>query len=302
MLGYMIGLRPVGLALAVVTLAACGNDTRGERIAEEPGLDETVIAMDPASVDPKRIDFPLDPYGENVDLDAISQAIDILEQECFRRFGLDLPLPDPGARNQWPFPTWDWYGLWDEETARAHGYRSPPLVSRESFADSVPPDWADVLAGSVETFNGVEVPDGGCQGEAFRTLGVEEGDDGLVSIEGLQREANSRARQHDAVEALIDEWSDCLAQAGWEFTDPSDPFGYWQDAGSTGGSDPPAEELDMALADISCKKESGLLRAWVAAEVAHQRILVEENAEGLRELTEWRDGVLRRANDIVAGN
>lgn len=286
------------VVLAACLLSACGPDA-GALETAEPALDAAVMAMDPATVDPKLIDFPLDAYAKNADLELVPLAIDILMQECFRRFGLDLPLPAQGRVNQWPLPTWDWYGLWDEEAARDHGYQSPPLTSREAIEKHIPQDWWPVIRGEVATFNGEEVPEGGCQGEANRSLGADD-DSGLVSVDQLQQEAVTRARQHSAVEALIDDWADCLAWDGWEFDDPLDPVRGWQDLGM--GPPGSSKEIELALADIACKKETGLLQAWVAAEFAYQKILVEEHAEALIELSNWRDEIKRRANEVVAGS
>lgn len=284
------------VVLAVCLLTACGRDA-GSPAAQEPPLDAAVMSVDPMSIDPKLIDFPLDVYAKNADLHLAPLAIEIVMQECFRRFGLDLPLPQRGTANVWPFPTWDWYGLWDEETARVYGYQSPPLVGRESIVKRVPQEFWPIIRGEVASFNGEDVPEGGCQGEANRALGVED-DAGLAAVDQLQQEAVIRARQHSAVEALIDDWAECLARGGWEFNDPLDPVREWQtlDLGDPGS---PAE-IELALADIRCKKETGLLRTWVAAEFAYQEILVEENAEALTELSDWRDEMRRKANEIVA--
>lgn len=48
------------------------------------------------------------------------------------------------------------------------------------------------------------MPEGGCQGEAYRAL----------------------------------DWAACVADAGREFADPTDPFAYWQAAGSAGAEPP----------------------------------------------------------------
>lgn len=287
------------LMVMTSAIVACSEQTDAPP-PDEPGLDAEVMAMEPTSVDPQKIDFPLDAYGRDADLDVVGLAIDVLEQECFRRFGLDLPLPESGVGSQSAIPTWDWYGLWDEETASTHGYQSPPLDHRTSFEMTVPPEWGDVLVGNVSTFNDVEVPEGGCQGEAHRTLGIDDDGD-FPSVDGLQRDAVTRGRQHSEVEALIDDWAGCLAEQGWSFDDPRDPFDHWAGRGESDAADgPSSEEMSMGLADIGCKRDTGLLRAWVAAEVAYQRILLEENAEGLNQLAEWRDQVRRKADEVVS--
>lgn len=288
------------LAAAVLTGCTSGDDGGGDGEHSRAGLDPVVMAMDPTSVDPKRIDYPLDTFSlGNEDVRLINQAIGAVEQKCFQRFGLDLPIPEPP--NGRAFPVWDWYGLWDEQATRSYGYSSPPMITGgEPFADAVPPEWAPVLGGEQKTFNGLEIPEGGCQGEALRALGGRPNVG--ADVEVLQREAVNRARQHDAVKPLIKDWAKCMKQGGWDFSDPKDPFSDRPDPKSVGGRlEMSPAELDMALHDINCKKSTGLLRAWVAADVANQQLLVEENAEALREMTDLRAATLNKANDIVAG-
>ena len=298
----MITRRVIAVLAGLVVVAGCTPGPGGAD-QDEPPLDPAVMAMAPRAVDPRQTSFPLDAYERNQSLGVIGYAVDIVQQRCFRRFGLDLPLPDRGDGVQSPLPTWDWYGLWDASGARQYGYEDPPRYVN-SFMMSVGragPEWDVVLGGVEETFNGVEVPEGGCQGESFRAVGLDQ-DGGHIDVPGLYREAITLARQHSAVEALIDDWSDCLADLGWEAADPSEPFRRWQGRriGPAGG--PSSDEIAMAMADIECKKETGLLRAWVAAEVAYQNVLADEHVDALRDLAAQQDQMRRKAADIVAGD
>ncbi|ASW54551.1 hypothetical protein [Plantactinospora sp. KBS50] len=278
-------------AASLLTATAC--TASGQTATHEPALDPSVMELDPGAVNPMAIDYPLRTYNVgNEFVHTVERGVALLEQACFRRFGLDLPLPaPPDAR---PYPVWDWYGLWDEQTARQYGYSPPPWGGGgEPFPAVVPADWQRLLVGPARLFNGVEVPEGGCQGSAHRDIGLDRQPDGQL-VETLQRDAVTRARQHSGVAPLVSAWADCLKKQGWDFKDPAEPFQIVPARGDE------SEMARLAAADIQCKKETGLLRAWVAADIAYQRLLLEENSEKLRDWTQWCDEVVRKSNDVVA--
>lgn len=289
--------RMLAAGALLATAAGClGGDEGG---ASEPPLDETIMTFDPDSVDPRQVDYPLDPYWPDNDYaHLMGRATSTAALDCMRRFGLDLPIPEP--RDARPFPLWDHYGLWDEVTARDLGYESPGYGGNgKDFFELVfeaGQEWMPLVTGDVPTFNGLEVPEGGCQGEAHRALGLDQEEDVAYVVEGLQDQAASQARQHSAVTDLVEDWSACLRQAGWEFEDPMDPFRHFQGETAT-----QADEVTAALADIGCKKQTGLLQTWVAADVAYQRVLAEENSESLRAVAEWLEELRGNANEIIAG-
>jgi hypothetical protein len=220
-----------------------------------------------------------------------------LEQACFHRLGIDLPVPTPPDAR--PFPVYDWYGLWDEKTARTYGYDSPPISGAgRPFPEVVPKDWQPALLGAVPTIHGAAVPAGGCQGQALRELGLNAPsgiDKGLV--EKLQRDAVSRARNHSATVERVPAWRDCMAAKGYRFNNPAEPFQFWAEKAERTAQ---PDQINAALADIACKKETGLLKVWVAADVAYERQNAERNAPALQAINAWRQTVIRNASRVVA--
>lgn len=238
----------------------------------------------------------------------VSQAMNILVRRCLLRFGVDVPLPEraPGL----PFEAIDdQYGLWRADEARLYGYRGKPPPAEpdgENLISLIPEEsrWL-INGGGVETHNGVPVPEGGCQDEALRELGVlAPGESGIPGdlVGDLIRQAFDTVFAEPEVQRLIGEWSACMSRAGYNFTDPFEPFTYWLARDPTGRHyELPVsqEQLDAAMVDIDCKTETGLLSYWRDRHLAEQRRLVEEHAIELAEELQEAEALRARAAQIV---
>jgi hypothetical protein len=98
-----------------------------------------------------------------------------------------------------------------------------------------------------------------------------------------------------------------MKQKGWDYSSVLDPFGYWAevprrgtDKYLTAASISPSEK-SSARDDVSCKHSTGLLGTWLAADVAYQAAIVEQDAQRLRDWSHTMNMVLTNANEIAAG-
>jgi hypothetical protein len=238
----------------------------------------------------------------------VGQAVNILVRRCLLRFGVDVPLPEraPGL----PFEAVDdRYGLWRADEARLYGYRGKPPPAEpdgENLISLIPEESRWLIDGrEVETYNGVPVPEGGCQDEALREIGVlAPGESGIPEdlVGDLIRQAFDTVFADPEVQRLIGEWSACMSRAGYNFTDPFEPFTYWLARDPTGRHyELPVsqEQLDSAMVDIDCKTETGLMPYWRDRHLAEQQRLVEEHAIELAEELQKAEALRARAAQIV---
>lgn len=262
----MSSLRFAALLVGIGVLASCGAGDHGE-----PEI--TVVAVADGAVG---VTYPLDRYQAMGDQRvAIDTAQAVLVQRCLAEGGLDLPLgraADEPTRQ-------DWYGVTTEARAREAGYNAVgrpvedlPFVRR-------------VLHQAQPLFDG-------CLAEANRvvTQGSPPLADGYLVVT-LEKQALRQSQEDSRVRTAIGEWRSCMAAEGHDFADPWAPYDHWSQNRPRSSSpekkkDPraglTAAEVDMALTDVRCKKQTRLLDTWVAATTAYQRQLIDENIDQLR--------------------
>ncbi|MFC4109636.1 hypothetical protein [Micromonospora zhanjiangensis] len=228
----------------------------------------------------------------------------LVGDRCMREFGF---TPEPGWKPEGAVPRdiTARYGLWDEARAADFGY----LPAEVNDGNSGPirfvgADANSVYFGQVESYQGKPVPAGGCTNKEFEAVF---GPKGSLQVDGhlqvnLDQEAITRATQDSRVVPLLASWRACMKSAGWDYKTPQEPFDHWS---TRRGADKTRavvsdEEKRSALADVGCKKSTGLLGTWLAADIAYQKVLVERNAEQLRAYMKALDTVAQRANKIIA--
>jgi hypothetical protein len=308
-------LRRAGMALVVVlALSACATEASnpvdgGAGFPEtfvplpddEPPLDQQIIDL----ADPRRTPRPLDAYRYDNDTALIvSRARIIIGDRCMARFGF---TPVPGWQPEGASDTLNYasYGLWDAEYAAAHGYETQPVPNPNQSLGPIrfTGDAISVYLGMVETYQGEPVPPGGCQGEEIATLN-QVTPDGFDPAYGddLVREASLRAEQDRRVVALMEQWRECMAAKGWDYPDVHAPFLYWSDKRGPDKARPVVsdQEKQAALDDVVCKKSTGLLGTWLAAEIAYQEAIVTREGERLNEFMVVLKEVAEYAKAIIA--
>lgn len=263
---------------AVALLGACGKDY------DPP----------PPFADVK---YPLDAYqAMGQQRVAIDSANAVLLRKCLLRFGVDVPL---GAVGKEPSHRADWYGLTNEETARATGYSRvrPQLAEQDQpFMRRIPRTAHPLMTGEAPG-----TPPGGCQGEAFRAI-----TDGSPAVEDdylvrkLENDAIDQARGDDSVKAAEKDWRACMKRAGHDAADPMAPFTRWNNKRPAGALVVPPEESAMAIADVKCKQETKLLGFWAAATAVHQQKLIEQNATQLQLHKQRLEHNVQNAESIIA--
>lgn len=278
---------------AAAFVGGCAPDPPSS--ASEPPIVE--VSVD----DVGTIEFPLDPYlnvgGPTYDVEA--NAYQILMERCMAGFGFTV---DPRPAVTSVDLRAGKYGLVNMNDALQFGYNDP-LTADEGAddADAAQPKPEAYYAvaygeGPSDTYNGMQIPEGGCHGAAQRTL-----DDGAAPVadpmfgQALVIRASNLAEQDSRVVAAFSAWSECMARSGYDYDDP------WEanDDPAFNGPEATQMEISVAAADVACKEEVDLVDTWAAVEVAYQERLIEENSVALTELLELLEVRRRNAAEVV---
>ncbi|TCO62841.1 hypothetical protein [Actinocrispum wychmicini] len=302
-----------------VLLAACGNGgggsaevSGGSDIPVPPVSSGATGPIPPAVLGVAQL--PLSVYsGTNAQNDILDRAVELLTQTCMRGKGFDYKVVDPASGAQKTLVKGD-YGITDKAQAAVNGYRDPHVVSVDSSgkvhtppgvtAETGPaesPDYMIALEGSATgplSDGQGRIKRAGCRNEALFTIHDYDNTRARADLDlpgRLADEANQRAARHPEVTAAVNAWSSCMKGKGYRYSTPQEPMNTkWPDK-------PSAEEIATALADISCKEQTGLVTTWVNTIVAYQRELIDRSAATLAELKKITDEQVKRAEDVLAG-
>lgn len=306
-----------GISIALAVLAALATASCTANDADSPaavGKKQATFAplpggnkppLDPkivAAADPRQVTMPLSAYSlDDAGARIVSRARIIVGDKCMAAYGF---APLAGWKPEGAVTDNDWarWGLWDATLAADQGYLPPEDNGGNPYpVRFVGADATNVYFGQVKQYHGQAVPDGGCGGQEAKAILTGVTSDGHLQTD-LEGEARARAAQDSRVVALLAAWRACLHNAGWDFADPQAPIGYWA-ARRTGDKfhpDVTAAEKANALADIGCKKSTGLLGTWLAADVAYQKALIERDATQLAAYRQDIDNMVARADVIIA--
>ncbi|AJF66058.1 hypothetical protein SVTN_18335 [Streptomyces vietnamensis] len=266
---------------------------------------------------PEPLPMPLDPYrlsgADHAELYAAEQA---LVTTCLRGFGVTYRSP-AGSSSAQPPPEGP-YGVTDPDWARKYGYRLPPaLIATDHGSRPLPdPTTVALITGGVTydrngtpqrisdqplltTHHGRKVPEGGCLGEARRTLaGRNDNRDPTRIGSALYAQAYRDSQQDPRVTAATADWAACMKQRGFTYRTPLEPAND-----PSFPRNPPADERERAtaVADVACKEKTGLVALWHRVESEIERSLMRGHGTELAAAKADRDARLAHARRINAG-
>lgn len=233
--------------------------------------------------------YDVTPQVQRVENDAYRELV----SRCAAGYGVDLAMPaaevpvETNARR---------YGLFDADRARTHGY-----VGTTVFLDQVRAgEWRPsalqkyVLTGESRPPGAPAVPAGGCARRSEQELGLP--DATMADVSAAGRSTFDQAAADPGVRAAEQRWSACLATQGLHYARTFDPSNqpWTQPRGS-------ALELRTATADVRCKQTTNLVGAWLAAEAALQRRVIENDPQAFAALRSWHEARLARARAVLDG-
>jgi hypothetical protein len=214
-----------------------------------------------------------------------------MTQLCMRSYGIDY-LPNLSAQlitlNQEITEEFDsrWYGVDDAAAVSTSGYHLPTWTEGLATPSKLPPVGADVLTGTVKSYDHRTVPTGGCLTEVQnemadagfgRTVQATGGSGPGTVIGDIQSDAFQSAQSDPRVLGVFKKWSACMASAGYHYTTPFTAAADPRWTGSTAG----AQEIRTAERDVSCKQQVGLVAVETAVISDHQQAALAQKASSL---------------------
>jgi hypothetical protein len=91
--------------------------------------------------------------------------------------------------------------------------------------------------------------------------------------------------------ALMAQWSDCMKEKGYQFTDQDAASGKYDS--DDPASKPTEEEIRVRLEDIACDRKVGFSKSKSVYQTAKYKKWEDENAETIKRVIELRDAAIR---------
>ena len=287
----------VGIIGAALVTGCAAGGTGGSPAAQASPSAQAAAAPVPA---PARVlsgvlatPLPVAAYGLTPLQLAQEQYVNArLTQQCMRGYGIDY-LPTLSGqlitRNVDITEEFDsrWYGVSDSAAVRSYGYHLPTWTEGMAAPTKLPPVGADVLTGTVTTYDHRAVPNGGCLAEVqtqlaqagFGTSTQATGGSGPGTVVGdIQSNAFQSAQSDPRVLASFKKWSACMLSYGYHYSTPFTAAGdqRW----STAATANPLE-IRTAERDVSCKLRVNLLNVEFAVVSDYQQAALARNASAL---------------------
>lgn len=287
------------VTVAVLALIAAGIWWFGQLRAQPGDSDLGPLAV---VSEPSEIVLPLDQYSlSDSQQFLVDSAVYTLGKQCMARFDLVPPGPPP-QRPVTDSRLWR-YGVLDPALAAKWGYARPPDTSGSAPAAPPPPAAVAVWFGKGErTYQGIEIPNDGCQAQARRDLDQGQAPPDLNFVERLEVEANRRAENDPRLRNGFAQWSQCMQRAGFNYRDPwsanDDPT--IRDSSDTTNQNPSARQIATAIADARCKQQTNLVGLWMTLESHYQQHLLNDQRRRLDAIRAATDRETKHVNEILA--
>lgn len=308
----VLGTKSAGcLALAAgLLLSGCSGSSDSAGGSGSSKLPDVGTA--PKVVRSADLKYPMQAYAPTGgEIRRLSQAQQILIQQCMRRFGFTYDAPDTSSTGA-ESDTARRYGLSEARDVERYGYASPEvrpagqgndhelepaMLAVLNGPDDVDPDSLPQTQTEAEAKKGDGVPVGGCSRESYLKLYAPK--KGMIDIafaQSLEREAYKKSRTDPRVTAVIKKWSACMGDGGYTVNDPVSPMK------ELGVEDDPSSDaaVKAAVLDVQCKAKVNLVGVWFSVESAYQKLAIDDNVETLSKYREQSRDRLRYANSLIS--
>ncbi|MFG3140629.1 hypothetical protein ACGFZA_31040 [Streptomyces sp. NPDC048211] len=248
--------------------------------------------------------LPISHYSFTTEESALlSKAEGIATRQCMARFDLTYAPAHPrlasGSDRR--------YGITSREEAKELGYHQPSSSAQTNAA--LPKRDLLVLMGSLHPEQDspdtqtvevdgkqVPVPAGGCTGDAARSVrGPSTESKGAATAQNIALTGFKESLADAKVASVLKNWAKCMKEKGFTYSSPLEPANDF--AGKPTAS---AEEKRLALADISCKERTDLVRVWVGVESAIQKAKIAAHMKDLTDLKHIHASQMKTARSIIA--
>ncbi|MEU8841600.1 hypothetical protein AB0D97_21105 [Streptomyces roseus] len=254
--------------------------------------------------------LPVEAYLQSYEQSTtIEQASRKLQVDCMSDFGFSIKFPPlgvnpPPSNNSANTPRR--YGITNAKEAAERGYQLKEAQGGERPQNFKLTDAETaVLTGrksrtrgaepAPATYQGKAIPKDGCQGWAFDKIGARLD---FTLPEKLSYESLNRSQESPRVQAALTAWSACMRESGYEVPHP---FEAIKRAPDTVVGSPSQSEINVAVADVECKKKVDLVAIWYAEDAQIQRDQIAHNALVLDELRKKNSSAVKAAEAVLRG-
>lgn len=298
--------------LAALLAAGCG-------CASSHALPTAHASGSPGTVgvptDSPTIALPLDAFVMTPQqTSSLLNAYQLLLARCVRASGFSFRTEDASNAAASTVNAQTRFGLNSLQDARIYGYE-PDAARRAADArarsEPVYSDAEDVVIFGKTTNGRPPKTPAGCSGQAWSQLG-NTGPDGASYAStpfavSLEERAHASTESDARVAAVNAQWSACMRQRGYAFTDPAAASGSprWRQAAAAAQSDAPPmpapAEIATAVADVQCKRSTDYVGTLTRVDTGYQNRLIDQNLAALQAEKSRRDAVLEKAAQVLAG-
>ncbi|MEV5385955.1 hypothetical protein [Streptomyces sp. NPDC052721] len=308
-----LGTKSAGcLAVAAgLLLSGCSGSSDSAQGSGSPKLPDVGAA--PKVVRSADLKYPMQAFAPAAgEIRRLSQAQQVLTQQCMRRYGFTYDAPDSSSTGA-ESDTARRYGLSEARDAQRYGYADPgvrpagrgsdheldpAMLAVLNGSDDLNPDSLPETQAEAEARKGDGVPVGGCSRESYLKLYAPK--KGMIDIafaQTLERQAYMKSRTDPRVIAVIKKWSACMRDGGYDVKDPVSPMkelGVEQDPSGDAA-------VKAAVLDVQCKEKVNLVGVWFSVESAYQKRAIDDNVETLSTYKQQSRDRLRYANSLISG-
>ncbi len=313
----MLGVVAVGLMGAVLVCGSCSSGTLA------PGATSSSAAIQKNASPTTNEDFsqgvyvfPLDAYIQSMGESFVTgDAENILVKECMKGFGFDFKPVVDNRERLLQVDAQDRsriYGVTDLTAAQKYGYHFPGETGRKrpSGGASTPAmqlvfngtkaglaqPLPDVATKSPGEYAGKAIPPGGCVGSARTVIYGKAIFLKPFTLGGdLSKIAFSDAQRDSRAVGYFKEWSDCMKDKGFNYSDPMAVESYDLDNPTIS-----KKEIQDAVSAVKCKQSTNLLPRWHKVIVEYEKKAIEKNQLALDEQQEQRKAMQAKAAEVVS--
>jgi hypothetical protein len=331
MLGKRTSLALADAAAVLIAATGCGSGSGsgpgpGSAAASPTVTPPPAITTVPAAADMGSVQLPVVQYMLTPLQGA--QAIwlqDRAVRECMARFGFDYPAAQapPTAATTWIVSysaMYRRYGISDAAQVRTWGYHAPSDTLAGSGSGSAGGQTtaksalmptgalAEVLRGAtsdgktLSTYQGTDVPNGGCAGEGSRLFPEMASPQGPGTAAGqplaqVKSDSFTDSQNDPRLRPVVAAWQSCMAAAGYRVG--ADPLNASNNLASLNAPKPDAAEIAMAEADVACRTKTDLAGHWFALESDYQNAAISHMTSMFQSIREQRDAVAQRISTLL---
>ncbi|MBY8888470.1 hypothetical protein K7472_27040 [Streptomyces sp. PTM05] len=285
------------VTLAAVALTGCSGGTAALPRPQSSALPQAHVDLISG------ISLPLEKFMSTSAQDqVIARGRHRLETTCLRRFGVPATATEsaegpPDAAN---LPSR--YGVSSLAQAERYGYHY--TYPTEAAPARLSEDQYTVLTGHLRpssstgtpvvehSWHGRALPDGGCYGEATRSL-FDGAPPDMQQVEQLDAHSFFQAEDTPGVKGVISAWSACMRRRGYQVASPLS-----KQLAPAPGPKPSTDEVDTAVADVECKRSTQLISVWAQAERRIQAMQVRQYQQELESAYRAYSAAVARAADV----